>query len=182
MKKALILLIFLLLLSLIICTENNTKINEDKDKDKEKTKKDNNKEDPKGNNKEEEKENEAEEEEENSGFFISEKKFDEKLKEIIDEKKLKPKKKITKEQLRVIFNIIYKKEEKPEEDNNPDNDFLPEDHDKQYMDSIFNEVTKSLDYDDKIRVKEIKEWINPLKVQEAYAELLQGLKETWGYL
>ena len=97
-------------------------------------------------------------------------------------KKLKPKKKITKEQLRVIFNIIYKKEEKPEEENNPDNDFLPEDHNKQYMDSIFNEVTKSLDYDDKIRVKEIKEWINPLKVQEAYAELLQGLTETMGYL
>ena len=95
---------------------------------------------------------------------------------------LKPKKKITKEQLRVIFNIIYKKEEKPEAENNPDNDFLPEDHDKQYMDSIFNEVTKSLDYDDKIRVKEIKEWINPLKVQEAYAELLQGLTETMGYL
>jgi hypothetical protein len=184
MKKTLILLMFIYLLSVIICTENNTKIDEDKnkDKDKEKMKKENIKEETKEDNKEEEKENEAEEEEENSGFYISEKKFDEKLKEIIDEKKLKPKKKITKEQLRVIFNIIYKKEEKPEEEKNPDNDFLPEDHDKQYMDSIFNEVTKSLDYDDKIRVKEIKEWINPLKVQEAYAELLQGLTETMGYL
>ena len=181
MKKALILLMFLFLFSIIMSAENNTKLNEDKDK--EKANKNNNKEEPKENNKDEEKENEAEEEEEeNSGFYISEKKFDEKLKEIIDEKKLKPKKKITKEQLRVIFNIIYKKEEKPEEKNNPDNDFLPEDHNKQYMDSIFNEVTKSLDYDDKIRVKEIKEWINPLKVQEAYAELLQGLTETMGYL
>ena len=58
----------------------------------------------------------------------------------------------------------------------------PEEHDKQYMDSIFNECTKSLDYDDKIRVKEIKEWIHPIRVQEAYAELLQGLAETMGYL
>ena len=50
------------------------------------------------------------------------------------------------------------------------------------MDSIFNEVAKSLDYDDKIRVREIKEWIHPIRVQEAYAELLQGLAETMGYL
>ena len=50
------------------------------------------------------------------------------------------------------------------------------------MDSIFNEVTKSLDYDDKIRVKEIKEWINPTRVQRAYAELLQGLAENIDYL
>ena len=89
MKKILILLIFLFLLSVIICTENNTKIKENKDKDKEKDKeknrKDNNKEDTKGDNKAEENEAE-EEEEENSGFFISEKTFDEKLKEIIDEK------------------------------------------------------------------------------------------------
>ena len=58
----------------------------------------------------------------------------------------------------------------------------PEKPDKQYMDSIFNECTKSLDYDDKIRVREIKDWIHPIRVQEAYAELLQGLAETMGYL
>ena len=49
---------------------------------------------------------------------------------------------------------------------------------KQFMDSIFSESTKSLDYDDKIRVKEIKEWINPTRVQKAYSELLQGLAEN----
>ena len=50
------------------------------------------------------------------------------------------------------------------------------------MDSIFSESTKSLDYDDKISVKAIKEWINPLRVQKAYAELLQGLAENIDYL
>ena len=38
------------------------------------------------------------------------------------------------------------------------------------------------DYDDKIKVKEIKEWINPTRVQKAYLELLQGLSENIDYL
>ena len=45
-----------------------------------------------------------------------------------------------------------------------------------------NKQDSEPNYDDKIRVKEIKEWIKPIKVQEAYAELLQGLTETMGYL
>ena len=39
------------------------------------------------------------------------------------------------------------------------------------MDQIFNEWTKSLDYDDKIR----ENYLHPIRVQEAYTELLQGL-------
>ena len=121
---------------------------------------------------------------EDEGFFISDEKFDEKLKTILEEKNLKPKKKITKQQLRTIFELIYKTEKKqseikPEENENGIN---PEQHSKEFMDSIFSESTKSLDYDDKIKVKEIKEWINPLRVQTAYAELLQGLAENIDYL
>ena len=121
---------------------------------------------------------------EDEGFFISDEKFDEKLKTILEEKNLKPNKKITKQQLRTIFELIYKTEKKqseikPEENENGIN---PEQHSKEFMDSIFSESTKSLDYDDKIRVKEIKEWINPLRVQTAYAELLQGLAENIDYL
>ena len=115
---------------------------------------------------------------------MSEAIFDEKLKNIIKERNLKPKKKITKQQLRLIFELIYKEEKKESDiklDEN-ENDISPEEHSKQFMDSIFNEVTKSLDYDDKIRVKEIKEWINPTRVQRAYAELLQGLAENIDYL
>ena len=119
-----------------------------------------------------------------AGFFINDSTFDEKLENITKERNLKPKKKITKQQLRLIFELIYKEEKKESEiklDEN-ENDISPEEHSKQFMDSIFNEVTKSLDYDDKIRVKEIKEWINPTRVQRAYAELLQGLAENIDYL
>ena len=119
-----------------------------------------------------------------AGFFISDNIFDEKLKNILDERNLKPKRKITKQQLRTIFEIIYKTEKK-EDDIKPkdiDTEINPEEHSKQFMDSIFNEVTKSLDYDDKIKVKEIKEWINPTRVQKAYLELLQGLAENIDYL
>lgn len=119
-----------------------------------------------------------------AGFFINDSKFDEKLKNITKERNLKPKKKITKQQLRLIFELIYKEEKKESDIKLDENeyDISPEEHSKQFMDSIFNEVTKSLDYDDKIRVKEIKEWINPTRVQRAYAELLQGLAENIDYL
>ena len=174
MKKTIIIIFFILvfLFSIIYCNDN-------------KEKKDNNKEQEKEDQNQIEEEENTKEEEEQTGFYISEKVFDAKLKVILNEKNLKPKKKITKEQLRTIFSIIYKKEEKPGEEKggvDPETGLTPEQQNKQYMDSIFNEVTKSLDYDDKIRVKEIKEWINPYRVQEAYAELLQGLEETMGYL
>ena len=134
-------------------------------------------------------ENEIESESEkqaDSGFFITENTFDEKLKLILEEKNLKPKKKITKQQLRHIFELIYKSEKNENEEDNKNEEkgieLGKEENSKEFMDSIFNEATKSLDYDDKIRVREIKEWINPARVQAAYAELLQGLAESMGYL
>ena len=106
--------------------------------------------------KEKEKENDIDDPD--AGFFISDKVFDEKLQKILEEKNLnlKPKKKITKQQLRLFFEIIYKTEHKqgdikPEE---IDPEINPEEHSKQFMDSIFNEATKSLDYDDKISTDE----------------------------
>ena len=118
---------------------------------------------------------------EDEGFFISDEIFDEKLKKILEERNLKPKKKITKQQLRIIFELIYKTEKKQSDSENIDG-ISQEAHSKEFMDSIFSESTKSLDYDDKISVKKIKEWINPLRVQKAYAELLQGLAENIDYL
>ena len=118
------------------------------------------------------------------GFFISDENFDEKLKDILAEKNLKPNKKITKQQLRTIFELIYKTEKKQSEIKSEEYDegLNPEVTSKEFMESVFSESTKSLDYDDKIKVKEIKEWINPLRVQTAYAELLQGLAENIDYL
>ena len=185
MKK---LIIILLLISFFFTIIKTKELNETKKEKIEKNEnKDNNKDDSKEKENVNENNNEEEnqrEEEEQTGFYISERVFEEKLKVILEEKNLKPKKKITKKQLRTIFGIIYKKEEKPGEEKgvDPETGLTPEEQNRQYMDSIFNEVTKSLDYDDKIRVKEIKDWIHPIRVQEAYAELLQGLAETMGYL
>ena len=143
----------------------------------------NNKESKENENSPEENESENDIMDSDAGFFITEEVFDEKLKAILEEKNLKPKKKITKQQLRLIFELIYKTEKKESDIKPEENDGInQEEHSKQFMDSIFSESTKSLDYDDKIRVKEIKEWINPTRVQKAYAELLQGLAENIDYL
>ena len=195
MKKTISFFLFISLLLFIIeaSETNNNTLNETKTKtenedsnEKENLENNNNEDSNENENNENTKEEEEEDkkEEEETGFYISERIFDEKLKKIMEEKHLKPKKKITKQQLRTIFGIIYKKEKKEGEERSvdPETGVTPEEHDKQYMDSIFNECTKSLDYDDKIRVREIKDWIHPIRVQEAYAELLQGLAETMGYL
>ena len=184
MKKTIIILLIIFLFAIIKCDDNNN-INEQKGENNEEKDNNNKEQSNEEENQDQKEEENAKEEEEQSGFYISEKVFDEKLKNILDEKNLKPKKKITKEQLRTIFNLIYKKQEKAGEEKgkvDPETGLTSEQQNKQYMDSIFNEVAKSLDYDDKIRVREIKEWIHPIRVQEAYAELLQGLAETMGYL
>ena len=121
---------------------------------------------------------------ETSGVHINETVFDEKLKKIIEEKNLKPNKKITKEQLKSIFVLIYKKEEKPGERRKYDEDseLTPQEQSEQFMDTLFNKVAKGLDWDDKIKVKDIKEWIPPEKTKEAYNEMLYSLAEEMGYL
>ena len=121
---------------------------------------------------------------ETSGVHINETVFDEKLKKIIQEKNLNPNKKITKEQLKTIFVLIYKKEEKPGERRKYDEDseLTPQEQSEQFMDTLFNKVAKGLDWDDKIKVKDIKEWIPPEKTKEAYNEMLYSLAEEMGYL
>ena len=168
---------FQLLSILIHCEENKN------DTEKIDINENNNKESKENENSPEENESENDIMDTDAGFFITEEVFDEKLKAILGEKNLKPKKKITKQQLRLIFELIYKTEKKESDIKTEESDGInQEEHSKQFMDSIFSESTKSLDYDDKIRVKEIKEWINPTRVQKAYAELLQGLAENIDYL
>ena len=119
-----------------------------------------------------------------SGVHINETVFDEKLKKIIEEKNLKPNKKITKAQLKTIFVLIYKKENDPNEVRKPDpeSELTPEEQSDKFMETLFNKVARGLDYDDKIKVKDIKEWIPPSKTQEAYDEMLYSLAEEMGYL
>ena len=122
---------------------------------------------------------------ETSGVHINDTVFDEKLKALIEERNLKPNKKITKEQLKSIFISIYKKEEKPEKRrrfDDEENELTPEEQSEKFMDTLFNKVAKGLDWDDKIKVKDIKEWIPPEKTKEAYNEMLYSLAEEMGYL
>ena len=122
---------------------------------------------------------------ETSGIHINDTVFDAKLKHIIEEKNLKPNKKITKEQLKTIFVLIYKKEDKPDERRrriDEESELTPEEQSEKFMDTLFNKVAKGLDWDDKIKVKDIKEWIPPEKTREAYDEMLYSLAEEMGYL
>ena len=113
---------------------------------------------------------------ETSGVHINDTVFDEKLKRIIEEKQLKPNKKITKEQLKSIFVLIYKKEEDPNKKrrriDDEENELTPQEQSDKFMETLFNKVAKGLDWDDKIKVKDIKEWIPPEKTKEAYNEML----------
>ena len=127
--------------------------------------------------------NANETESQQDGIYMSEQRFDEKLQKFIKEKKLKPKNKISKEYLKIIFDEVYKIDFNIPD--LPDGEELhtdPKEEGKKFMGQIFEKATKGLDYDDKIRVKEIKEWINPTRVQKAYLELLQGLSENIDYL
>ena len=186
MKNFLILLLIIILYSEIKCFDNNdtnitnlnntndnvTNLNETKKRKKKKKKKN------------KIREEEPKMEPVTSGVYINESIFDEKLKNIIEEKNLKPNKKITKLQLRTIFDLIYKREEKPGEIRKTDEEtgLTPKEQSEKFMETLFNKVAKGLDYDDKIKVKEIKEWIPPKKTQEAYEELLYHLAEEMGYL
>ena len=109
-----------------------------------------------------------------------------KLIKVIEEKNLKPNKKITKQQLKTIFVLIYKKEDNPNEKRrrrfDEESELTPEEQSEQFMDTLFNKVAKGLDWDDKIKVKDIKEWIPPVKTREAYDEMLYSLAEEMGYL
>ncbi len=50
------------------------------------------------------------------------------------------------------------------------------------MDEIFSKACRGLDYDDKIRVSEIKEWISPKRVQGSLTEVMNRLEQMIGEL
>ena len=117
------------------------------------------------------------------GLYMSDWKFDEKLKKILKERRLKSKSKITKDILKQIFNEIYEKEftipDLPVDDESKVN---PEEEAKKFMDEVFEKVARGLDYDDKIRVSQIKDWISPKRAQEGLKEVMQRLEEMMDYL
>ena len=63
-----------------------------------------------------------------------------------------------------------------------DSNMNPEEEAKKFMDEIFGTLTRGLDYDDKIRVYQIKDWISPKKAQESLKQVMQRLEEMIDYL
>ena len=181
MKKILrILFIILLLTSLIKAVEENKKENK-KEKNKNKKEEDDNKNSGKkaeplvidaNSNKFSQ-----------SGFDMPEEVFNKKLKEIIKKRNLKPKNKIFKSTLKEIFNEIYKEDatvnNAPEDEESKK---AAEEEAKQFMDNMFDSVARSLDYDEKIKVKEIKDWICPKRIQEAMNDISKRFAEGLEYL
>jgi len=123
---------------------------------------------------------EEEEIEDSSGVYISERMYYHKLKKIIHDKRLHPNNRISKQKLHAIFDLIYKEDLISEEDKivDPKTNLTVEQTANKYWNIIFNEITKGIEPKEKIKVKDIEEWIHPDRVQQAYAIILEELDEN----
>ena len=113
------------------------------------------------------------------GYYMSQKTFDEKLKVALESRNLKPNKKINKEILKKIFIEIYQKKydddsvyEKKEGEK-----MSKKESDDKMLNDVFENVGRSLDYDDKIKVSEIKEWIGPKRAQSGLNEIMDRMMD-----
>ena len=118
------------------------------------------------------------------GLSINDELFDEQLKRILNERKLKPKKKITKDILKEIFIEIYKNDFKVNANFHVDErpNLNAQEEANKFMNDIFSILTRGIDSDQKIRVKEIKDYISPKRTQEAMNDAINNLQELKGYL
>ena len=112
--------------------------------------------------------------EEEEGSIMSDEIFEEKLQKILDEKNITKTQNITKEILNQIFDIMYDKDFRLDD--------LPIDEDsdkkldsKQFLKEIFTKLARGLDYDDEIKVSDIKEWISPKRVKVIVNEIVENL-------
>ena len=118
------------------------------------------------------------------GLSMSEEQFNEQLKRILNERKLKPKKKITKDILKEIFTELYKNDfvvnANLHVDENPN--LNAQEEANKFMNDIFSILTRGIDSDQKIRVKEIKDYISPKRAQKAMNDVINRMEEMMGYL
>ena len=121
--------------------------------------------------------------EEGGGPIMSDEVFEEKLKKVLEEKKIKKNQKITKDILKKIFDTLYNRQfdiPNTSNDNNGDLDSDPNGETKRFMNEIFTKLTKGLDYDDEIKICDIKEYISPNKVQNAVHDIIENLVGMMG--
>ena len=113
------------------------------------------------------------------GYYMSEATFDKKLQDALDKRNLKPKKKINKEILKKLFLEIYRKTDYDEDAyiKKEGEKMSKYDSDEKMLNDVFENVGRSLDYDDKIKVSEIKDWIKPKRAQAGLNEIMDRMYE-----
>ena len=181
---------FLLIISFILYIEFFTIIKAEKSQKIEKTESQKEKQknitEEKDSEKKDSNENEKDKEKEKENHMMTEEEFETKLKEVLEEKRIRKNHKITKDKLKEIFEAIYEKDfilpELPEDpkDEEDKSNFDPKEESKRFLNEIFFKLARSLDYDDEIKPSEIKEYISPKRVQVVVGEIAQSLIDVMG--
>ena len=138
--------------------------------------------DDKNNTKNESKKTKKEEDDDEAtatpeGYYMSEKKFDKKLKEALEIRNLKPNKKITKDIIKKIFLEIYRKTDYDESDKvkKKGEQMSKIESDEKMLNDVFDNVGRGLDYDDKVKVSDLKKWIGPKRAQAGLNEIMDRM-------
>ena len=138
--------------------------------------------DDKNNTKNESKKTKKEEDDDEAtatpeGYYMSEKTFDKKLKEALEIRNLKPNKKITKDIIKKIFLEIYRKTDYDESDKvkKKGEQMSKIESDEKMLNDVFDNVGRGLDYDDKIKVSDLKNWIGPKRAQAGLNEIMDRM-------
>ena len=140
--------------------------------------------DNKNNTKKEEEEKKKKKEEEDDeaaatpeGYYMSEKTFDKKLKEALEIRNLKSNKKITKDIIKKIFLEIYRKTDYDESDKvkKKGEQMSKIESDEKMLNDVFDNVGRGLDYDDKVKVSDLKKWIGPKRAQAGLNEIMDRM-------
>ena len=181
---------FLLIISFILYIEFFTIIKAEKSQKIEKTEspkeKQKNITEEKDSEKKDSNEKEKDKEKEKENHMMTEEEFETKLKEVLEEKRIRKNHKITKDKLKEIFEAIYEKDfilpELPEDpkDEEENSKFDAKEESKRFLNEIFFKLPRSLDYDGEIKPSEIKEYISPKRVQVVVGEIAQSLIDVMG--
>ena len=136
----------------------------------------------------EEKEEETSEskEKEAEGHMMTDEEFEEKLQEILKEKRIRKNMKITKDKLKEIFEAIYEKDfelpDLPKDTKDEKTDLDPKEETQRFLNEMFFKLARSLDYDDEITIDHIKDYISPKRVQVVVGEIVDSLIGMMGDL
>ena len=138
--------------------------------------------DDKNNTKNESKKSKKEEDDDEAtatpeGYYMSEKTFDKKLKEALEIRNLKSNKKITKDIIKKIFLEIYRKTDYDESDKvkKKGEQMSKIESDEKMLNDVFDNVGRGLDYDDKVKVSDLKNWIGPKRAQAGLNEIMDRM-------